>query len=192
MLFRVSIGKWSVSVLVGGLPDIYGSYKKNARLVEEFDLGNSEGQFCFTAVGSHERTGSDAGDWPELVIAQRYYPFDFGFDPGALIVPETDVLFVGAGERLLAYDLSRPKRLWVDDTSCGFWRWRQHQNIVLMSAELELAAWSVNGKKLWTAFVEPPWDYTVRGKCIELDVMGKKTIFDLAAGPQYGGREQIY
>lgn len=40
-----------------------------------------------------------------------------------------------------------------------------------MSAELELAAWNVNGGKLWSRFVEPPWDYEVTGEMITLNVM---------------------
>ena len=32
-------------------------------------------------------------------------------------------------------------------------------------------------------FVEPPWDYTVKGNTIELDVMGNKQAFALRNGP---------
>jgi hypothetical protein len=42
-----------------------------------------------------------------------------------------------------------------------------------MSAELELSAWDINGRKLWSKNVEPPWSYEIRGDRVELDVMGK-------------------
>ena len=51
-----------------------------------------------------------------------------------------------------------------------------------MSAELELAAWDKDGKKLWSKFVEPPWDYKVVNVEIVLDVMGIKTIFNIETG----------
>ena len=41
-----------------------------------------------------------------------------------------------------------------------------------MAAELELAAWDIEGNKLWSRFVEPPWEYKVAGEVIRLDVMG--------------------
>jgi len=56
--------------------------------------------------------------------------------------------------------------------------------LVVMSAELELAAWDLAGRKLWTTFVEPPWQYTVEDGSIHLDVMGTKSQFDLERGPK--------
>jgi hypothetical protein len=57
-------------------------------------------------------------------------------------------------------------------------------DVVFMSAELELAAWSTNGEKLWTMFVEPPWSYEVTDSDeVRLDVMGTITTFDKRQGP---------
>ena len=53
-----------------------------------------------------------------------------------------------------------------------------------MSAELELAAWDLEGKKLWATFVEPPWQYSVQGSRLHLDVMGNKSDFGVKAGPK--------
>jgi hypothetical protein len=39
------------------------------------------------------------------------------------------------------------------------------------------------GQKLWTTFVEPPWDFTVKDGVVELDVMGEKRSFTLREGP---------
>jgi hypothetical protein len=155
---------------------MYGEYCKHAALVEEFALEKSEGETCFVAV-------KKAGEWPSLVVAQRFQPCVAGFDPGVLLVPETGVVFIGAGERLLAFSLDRPQKLWEDTADCGFWSWQQHGNFVLMSAELELAAWDMSGKKLWTTMVEPPWTLGVEGRRIHLDVMGKLYDFGLAEGP---------
>jgi hypothetical protein len=106
--------------------------------------------------------------------------------PAAHHVLETDTLFLGAGDRLLAYDLTLPRRLWEEKVEYGFHGWRQCDDVVLMSAELELAAWDARGRKLWTAldavFVEPPWSYTVANGILTLDVMGKILKFPLKAG----------
>ena len=104
-----------------------------------------------------------------------------------LLIPETNVLFIGAGTRLLAYHLDRPRRLWVDENNAGFWGWAQHGDVALMSAELELAAWDRNGRKLWTMFVEPPWTYRVESGMVDLDVMGRLSSFPIASGPDQRG-----
>jgi hypothetical protein len=67
----------------------------------------------------------------------------------------------------------------------GFFKWMQHGKFVLMSAELELAAWDSFGRKLWSTYAEPPWDYQVQEHRVQLDVMGIKSEFDLAKGPQH-------
>jgi hypothetical protein len=41
-------------------------------------------------------------NWP-LLVTQRYSPSGSGFEPGVLLVPETGMLFIGAGTRLLGY-----------------------------------------------------------------------------------------
>jgi hypothetical protein len=74
--------------------------------------------------------------------------------------------------------------LWLDTAEMGFWGWRQHDAFVLMSAELELAAWTTAGEKLGSTYVEPPWGYSVQGGTLSVDVEGRATRrFPLAAGP---------
>ena len=166
-----------------GLPPIYESLGKHASVVDEIDIGprpGREGVCCFAL--------SRAGDkWPSLVVAQSYEPCGAGFEPGALLVPETNTFFLGAGRRVLAYALDPIRRLWEDQVDCGFWAWEQHRDVVLALAELELAAWSTAGQKLWTTFVEPPWDVTVHGNSLELDVMGRRSTFGLHDGPPNRG-----
>ncbi len=173
-MFSITVGPYTVSCHPDRLPDLYGQYVGRAGLVEEFDLEGTEGTCCFLAV-------SRGVGWPFLVVAQRYNPSG-GFRPGALLVPETDLLFVGAGERLTSYRLDGPERLWLDTTG-WFWGWARHGDRVILSAELELTAYDLHGRKRWSVFVEPPWEYEVLAGRIELDVMGTKSSFPLDVGP---------
>ena len=177
-MFRISIGYYLLQVERGTLPALYAKYTQRAILSEEFDLRNPEREHCFVSV-------SRASDWPQLVVAQTFSPSSGGFDPGVIIVQETETLFIGAGERLLAYRLSPFERLWEDTCELGFLGWMQHGQYVLMRAEVELAAWDCFGQKLWSTFAEPPWDYRVEENRVQLDVMGTKSEFDLAKGPQH-------
>jgi hypothetical protein len=54
-----------------------------------------------------------------------------------------------AGTRLLAYQArsGRWQRGWMDEAECGFWRWCQRGDVVVMSAELELAAGTTDGNR---------------------------------------------
>jgi hypothetical protein len=171
-----SCGPYELHASIGGLPAAYDALVGQATLHEEIEIRSRDGTPLFFAV-------SAPGEWPELTVALT---FDPGFGPGFLLIPERRRLFVGAGTTLIAYELSPIRRLWEATTNFGFWSWRQHGDIVLMSAELELAAWDVDGKKLWSTFVEPPWSYAVDGDTIKLDVMGTTSTFPVATGPRAG------
>lgn len=174
-MFRVSIGEYQLSCLPNGLPELIGSYRERAVLAEHCGSDGTVSSDCFVSVGRPI-------EWPFLVVTQRYSPCGCGFHPGCLLIPETNVLFLGAGTRLLAYDLAKPSRLWEDECNTGFWSWYQHASVVLMSAELELAAWDTHARKLWSRFVEPPWAYTVSDNTIRLDVMGNISHLRLQTG----------
>jgi hypothetical protein len=73
--------------------------------------------------------------------------------------------------------------LWEDRADTGFWGWETHRDVLLMSAELELAAWNIRGEKLWSTFVEPPWNYHLDGKTLHIEVMGSIASFPLDVGP---------
>ncbi len=175
-MFSVTFERYTLHCLPEGLPDLYAEYARHALVLDEVDLTEPEGKTCFLAVAR-------GGAWPFLVVAQRYSPAVGGFHPGAAFTPETGLLFIGAGVRLLAYQLDPPRRLWEDQADVGFWGWRRHGEFVVMAAELELAAWDWHGRKLWTTFVEPPWDYSVEGGVVRLDIMGRQSSFPLASGP---------
>ena len=100
-----------------------------------------------------------------------------------MLVPETDLLLLGAGDRLLAYRLDLPEQLWEDVADAGFWFWARFEDVIVMSAELEMAAWDIHGHKLWSMFVEPPWHYAISEAEVLLSVMGRTRTFSLRTGP---------
>lgn len=153
-------------------------YVEHAALVERFDTDEADAEEFYLTVKSNE------DDWPFLYVAQRYYPNHWaGCYPGILLVPETHILFVGAGGRLLAYDLKGRARLWEDRADWGFHSWQRHDDMILMSAELEFAAWDSRGTKRWSTIVEPPWEYRVEGGTVHLNVMDVHSSFPLRTGP---------
>jgi hypothetical protein len=177
-MFRVTCGDLALTCMPDGLPSTYALYRDHALLADEIDL-RAPRRLCFVGVGA-----ADAA-WPSLVVAQTDSPDgDAGFHPGALLVPETGRLFLGAGERVLIYALDPPARLSEGTADTGFWRWARHADTVVMSAELELAAWDLAGRKLWSTFVEPPWEYRVRDGLVHLDVMAAPSTFPLHDGPR--------
>lgn len=176
--FHIGSDEYTVTGTIGELPATYSAMLERASLHDDFGIGGADGTALVVAV---ERASEN---WPYLIVSQRFAPGpEAGFDPGAFLIPENHILLVGAGKRLLAYNLRVPRRLWEDAADVGFWGWKRHGDVVLMSAELELAAWDPRGKKLWSTFVEPPWNYVVRDAQIELDVMGRKSFFPAKAGP---------
>ncbi|MFC6565509.1 hypothetical protein [Actinoplanes utahensis] len=183
--------EWSspMAAAVGGIriliglapPAALGAYRRHAQLAEDFPVTGDSGYdgYAFVAVDD------GGGEWPRLVVTQRYAPSGAGFPPGVLYVPEQRQLFIGAGTRLIAYQArsGQWRRSWEDEAQAGFWSWRQHDDVVIMSAELGIAAWRTDGTRLWTTFAEPPWSYRVVAGQIVLDVMGTVRTFDLHRGP---------
>jgi hypothetical protein len=170
----MKVDGWTVLVQ-RGLPQTLDWFMEHADRADRFDLEVPDGDFCFVAAA---RTGRS----PTLAVAQRYRASEGGFDPGVALTPETQRLFIGAGARLLAYDLGRAELLWEDEADIGFWHWSVYPTAVLMSAEIEFAAWDRSGQKLWSRFVEPSRDFSVFGDQVRLDVMGKVTTFWIMGG----------
>lgn len=169
-MVTINIGAWDLLVEDGPLPLGFDEYLERAEFVDQFDAPDPRSKLLFLGV-------SDCGmdNWPSMVITQRYEDARGVFRPGILHVPETSCLFIGAGERLLCYNIAQRTRLWTDQTSCGFWSWERLGACVVMSAELEFAVWTTNGRKLWSTFVEPPWNYEIKRDMVKLDVMGVTT-----------------
>lgn len=172
----VAVGPYQL-LLREGWPSLYASYAQHATLLDE--VGNPDDEFvAFFAAGR-------GNGWPSLVVVLRYRQTGGSGGCGAALLPDSHRLFVGAGERLVCYalDSDQPSRLWEDNADTGFSEWAVHGDTVVMSAELELAAWDANWAKLWTTFAEPPWGYEVEADSVHLDVMGRTSIFPLRAGP---------
>ncbi|GLT12716.1 hypothetical protein ACFQFQ_07725 [Sulfitobacter porphyrae] len=177
-MISIRIEEWDLQIADGSLPSHFTSCLKNAEFVDQIDINNDEGRFLFLGISS----GATNNGWPSVVVAQKYQDGRQTFSPGFLLVPDTSLLFLGAGERLLCYDLDKKVRLWEDETDCGFWGWSQSGSYILMSAELEFGVWDKSGKKLWSTFVEPPWSFAIKEQTVELDVMGTTQKFQLSDG----------
>ncbi len=174
--FRFTCSGYAVECTPRGLPLSYASLKRHASLAEEFELRDPR-LCCVTVRRSME-------PWPFLLVAQSFSPAGGGFEPCALLAADTRVLFLAAGQRVLAYRLEPVARLWEESVDGGALSWDQHGDTVLLATELVLAAWTSAGARLWSAAVEPPWDYAVRGDTVELEIMGHKQSFPLRRGPQ--------
>lgn len=148
------------------------------RAVFHYSLHHSEPDYNYLAVGI-----TDCGLSPDLLIEGWYKPGpQQGFHPGVLLVPESSTAFIGAGTELLIYSLAPIQLLSHQQTECGFWSWRRVDNLIVMSAELELAVWNIHGEKLWSRFVEPPWHYDIEGDTLLLNIMGNSIRLTLATG----------
>lgn len=172
-----AIGEYVLITHAPGRPPLLDEYLQNAALVDAD--GSIDG-------GAHSFFGvrRATAEWPFLVVSWPLRPGpDSGFFPGCALISETQTFFVGAGSRIAAFDLARPARLWAKQTEIGFWSWERHGELVLLSGELELAAYDLRGAMKWSTFVEPPWSYRVRAGRVELEVMGKRTSFPLSTGP---------
>ena len=122
--FRVSSGQYTVSGTVGELPVAYSAMLEHAVLHDDFGVKGPDGTVLVVTV---ERA---AERWPSIVVAQKFDPSSAGFDPGVILVHETHLLLIGAGTRLLAYDVNLRRRLWEDAADVGFWGWKRHGDIV--------------------------------------------------------------
>lgn len=170
-----SSGTLRVKVIRGDPPAYVQHFRSDAEKVDEYDIDGEGERLWIGASTNPDRA-------VQLIVDLRFRSAG-GFNPGLHFASEHQTLFVGAGERLLCYRMGDDvHRLWEERTDCGFWSWRQYGDIIVMAAELELAAWHADGTKLWTTFVEPPWDYSVVGSEVRLDVMGKLSTLDLRTG----------
>jgi len=179
------VERWTgpASVAVGGLrlyvdtsrPAALDAYRRTAEL--SHSLGLAGDGYAFVALARAE-------DEHASLVAEGSFTIAGGRGPGVLVVPATQQVFLGTGSALTAFDRrsGRWKRTWVDQAEAGFWDWSEHADVVLMAAELELAAWTEDGRKLWSRFVEPPWSYTVEGPQIRLNIMGEVSLLSLRDG----------
>jgi len=120
------------------------------------------------------------GGAPTLLVVGRVRE---GYGCGVHIVEETGVLFFGCGESICAYDIASGTKLHQDITPYAFHSWSRHGDVVVMSGELEVAGYALDGTKLWLGAVESPWDFGVSGDKMYTLVMGHRVEFPLREGP---------
>jgi hypothetical protein len=174
-MFRFSCGAYTIS-LADSLPPKYYSYCQHARLVDTIELEGAFGSLCYLAVAR-------GFEYPTLIVAQRYSPGpQSGFYPGVLYIPETDLLLLGAGERILAYTLDPARKLWQYNLVSGFQHWERWQDRIIMASENELAVFDIHGLKRWDFTVEPPWNYTLEGDTLHVYMNGKQTALHCERG----------
>ena len=117
-MMQLTIAVYTVEVTESP-PEHDGASCVRGTRVERF--GGELGDWAEGYLHIEVRRGSG---WPLLCVGQHYCPGRWaGSYPGLLLVPESSALFVGAGERLLAYDLRVPARLWEDRVDTGFHAW---------------------------------------------------------------------
>jgi hypothetical protein len=174
-LFSVVIGSYELLVHPRSQPNMWNLNTKRARIVENIDDSYNNPLTCFIVVNKNNKGC--------LFALKLTFEPQGGVYPGVVLIPETDVLFIGAGETLLAYRLDEPSKLWHDTNDAGFHSWARYDDVIVMSAELEVAAWNIRGEKLWSMYVEPPYGYTVKNGIVHMDRMEGKLEFPLEAGP---------
>jgi hypothetical protein len=124
---------------------------------------------------------SRSGSAPSLLVVGTH---SRSFSPGLHVIPETETLLVGCGEVIAAYDMPTSKCTYRDITPGGFLSWNRHDDVVVMGGELEVAGYNLSGERMWSASIEPPWDYGVSGTTMFTIVMGHRTEFPLREGPK--------
>ena len=172
---EVQIGDYRLRIFEDGVPADWTGLRASAALFDEYDVQSREPGPVGVVVLSTPQGR-------ELGVDRHHEPHGPVVPPGVLLVPDTGLLLIGAGVRLLEYDIRFPERLWEGRAEFGFWAFARHGDVILMLDELELAAWTTESHKLWTVFVEPPWTYTVSGQTVTLDVMGQVRSLDLRTG----------
>jgi hypothetical protein len=135
-MFVCHIDRYKFSLFSGGLPEQYHElYRPYAQLLDEIDLDILErdpvdSSICFLAVQNDTMIGKYV-----LILALGYSPAEPTFIPSVMFVPETDTVYIGAGERALTYQLDPPLKLSEEEASVGFISWQRYQQYILMSAE---------------------------------------------------------
>ncbi|GAA4795372.1 hypothetical protein [Lysobacter hankyongensis] len=139
-MLYTTIGRYSVSL--SSSPDVINRHTREFAVVTK-RLTTHESRGDYVAIGiADARLGEDP------LVEGQYYPGPAsGFHPGILIIPETDIVFIGVGTNVIVYSMAPISEIVHIQTEAGFWCWKRHGTSVLMCAELEIAVWSINGQK---------------------------------------------
>jgi len=173
----VNVGRYRLTVYPSGLPGDYAELSARATLVDQSGHSEQGRWYCLSV---------ECGAETVLVVSRkRRGPFS---TPEALVIPETEVLFLGGAGRLLICDLKTPRRLCEHPVSSEFDRMARFEDAVLLAAQREFAAWDIRGAMLWNSLdaiaIEPPWGYAVRNGVVRLEGKSAAMTFPLMEGPR--------
>ncbi len=102
-LIEFNFDKYKIAIQTEKEPEIYQMWLEHASFKDIDGLKNDETPI-YIGVGQE-------GQWYETIIAYCSDPIEnCGFNPGFLIIPETETLFIGAGKVVRTYDLKNHKR----------------------------------------------------------------------------------
>jgi len=85
-----------------------------------------------------------------------------------LYIPETGVLFLGCGT-LSARVSTKESRIIDIDTACLFWGIDRHKEYVLETGELECFLYSLDGSKISSTAVDPPYEMEITEQGIKFE-----------------------
>lgn len=174
-MIEFSVDKYRIAVRIHKAPDAYDLWLQH---VKYFDIDDTNYDDTPIYIGVAQGRG-----WYEDIIAFKSDPIDYaGFHPGILLIPETELLFIGAGKILKIYDLKNHVMIFQKELSFGFLGWERSGDYVMMLEETELGVYNLNGKELWFAYVEPPWTFEVENDTIILNVMDELSRRDINNG----------
>ncbi len=74
-----------------------------------------------------------------------------------LFAPETDVLFIGCGSISARVSTNESKLVGLESL-CLFWSFRRHKDYVLETGELECFLYTLDGEKVSSTSVDPPYE----------------------------------
>lgn len=94
-----------------------------------------------------------------------------------LIVPETDMLFIGARFFWGLIDLKNAKL--IRQEGCAqFWNFERYNDVIVITTELEVHALNLNGDAIDTIPIDPPFERKIYTDKIDFDspVYGRQTL----------------
>ncbi len=159
-MLTITVDDYTISTIDGdphGWP--FPWQGSGAKITERLEIAGDTGTWCGLKISHRDRPVL------ELVIK---YPSEW-WKPGVLLVPESKVVFLEVSGRIYIYDLEAGLQIAYERIDFPSWWWHREGDTVLLVAELDLMAWDISGRKLWSTDIEPPHDVTVRDGVVHVD-----------------------
>lgn len=109
-----------------------------------------------------------------LTVYVYWESFSYPKSFEVLYVPSTGVLFLGASTISAQINTKKSKLIGIE-FPCLFWALERHENFVIEYGELECFLYDLEGKKISSADVDPPYEieFTEQGIQFESTLVGK-------------------